>query len=379
MVEISCHGGVLVTDTVLSAVLSEGARLAEAGEFTKRAFINGKLLLDEAEAVSEIIDADSERALLAASANLLSGTGKRLVAEKEMLKEALARFFAVIDWPDEEIDEYDKETMLSKLCGAAKKFNELIKTAKNGITIKDGIKTVIAGAPNAGKSTLMNALANCERSIVTDIAGTTRDVISETVSVGGIKLVLSDTAGIRESDDEIEKIGIERAVSEISGAELIIFTVDAEKGITPEVKGLATLIAAENKPTVTVFTKSDLFSLSGETEKEWLKALSMERGVTVSAKNGEGISALSEVISELMGLDKIKKNEPMILSRRQYGCLIRAEAAVKAAIELIKEDMPADMVVSELEEAVSALSSLDGTKASEEILATIFSKFCVGK
>lgn len=381
VVEISCHGGVLVTETVLSAVIAAGARLALPGEFTKRAFINGKLLLDEAEAVSEIIEADSERALLAASANLLSGTGKTVSAEKEMLKEALARFFAVIDWPDEEIDEYDKETMLYKLFTAEKKFSELIRNARNGITLKDGVKTVIAGAPNAGKSTLMNALADCERSIVTSVPGTTRDIISETVTLGGVKLNLSDTAGIRESDDEIEKIGIERAVSALSEAELIIFTVDATSGITPEVKELSKVILKEKKPTVTVFTKCDLSPVSNEAAKEMARLLGTEEelAVSVSAKNKEGISALENAVVTLLGLDRIKKNEPMILSRRQYGCLLAANRAVSAAIELIKEDEAADIVVSELENAVSALSELDGTKASDEILATIFSKFCVGK
>ncbi|MBR2327334.1 MAG: tRNA uridine-5-carboxymethylaminomethyl(34) synthesis GTPase MnmE [Clostridia bacterium] len=379
VVEISCHGGVLVTDTVLSAVLSAGARLATAGEFTKRAFINGKLLLDEAESVGDIIEADSERALVAAAANLLSGTGKSLLAEKEILKEVLARFFAVIDWPDEDIEEDGKGELLSKLYRVSKRFSSLISTAKNGIAVKNGIKTVIAGCANAGKSTLMNALANCERSIVTSVAGTTRDVISEAVTVGGVKLILSDTAGIRESDDVVEKIGIERAVKEIEAAELIIFTVDISKPFSSEERSLADFISRQKKPTVTVFTKSDLAPLADV--EAAARELSPENApfLSVSAKNGEGIARLSEIIAELSGLDKIKKNEPLILSQRQYGCLSEAKARLEAAIVLIEQDQPADMVAFELEGVIDSLSSLDGTKTNEEILATVFSKFCVGK
>ncbi len=378
--EISCHGGIKVTEQVLITILSAGARMALPGEFTKRAFINGKLLLDEAEAVGEIINADSDACLKAAASNLVSGAGKALSEEKETLKDILARFFAVIDWPDEEIEEDDFNSLSAKLLKVKESFTELLSTAKSGRIIKNGVKTAIIGKPNAGKSTLMNALADYERSIVTSIPGTTRDVVNETVSIGGIKLEISDTAGIRSSDDEIEKIGIEKAFSELEKAELVIYTVDTTSKIDEEEIKLAAKIKAEKKPTVAVFTKQDLSEITLTEAKEILKELGLNcKYAVISAKNRKGLEALSKEIEKITGVNEITEGKPVLLNERQIGCLIKANEAVDAAIELIKEREMPDKIAEELTAAIEAVSSLDGTKADEEILKTIFSKFCVGK
>ena len=379
MCELSCHGGALVTEKVLKTVLSAGARLAEPGEFTKRAFINGKMLLDEAEAVGEIIEADSERCLEAAAGNLESGVGKRLSGAKATINEIIARFFAVIDWPDEEIEEEERPALLEKLGKCEKLFSEALSGAAAGRIIKEGLSVVIAGAANAGKSTLMNALADSERSIVTNVPGTTRDVVSETVSLRGLKIRLSDTAGLRESGDEIEIIGVSIAVSALKKADLILFAADSND-LGRETAEAAKTVAAAGKPFIAVFTKTDLSGFEDKDIPSALAALGLPKdlpSVALSAATGENMAALADKTVAFAGVSEEKG--PVVMSERQYGCLKEADEAVKRAIELIKQCEMPDKTVAELTAAAGALSRLDGTKADEEILKTIFDKFCVGK
>ena len=380
VVEISCHGGILVTRLVLEATFAAGARPAEAGEFTKRAFINGRLSLTEAEGVGELLEAKS-----LAEVKLTSPKSRTLLSEKideirTLLTDVLSSTYARIDYPDEDLGEYTDEESCRHLITIRDKIRSLLLTYPTGRAISEGIKTVICGKPNVGKSTLYNAILGEDAAIVTDIEGTTRDVLSATVPLGTVTLRLSDTAGVRDRAraETVERIGIDRSLSAIDTAELIIAVFDASRELDEDDKNLVELIKNASGARIALLNKSDL----GEAKKTDIFNELFDKILTVSLKCGDtgAVMALSDAVSSLFIDEKIKiGNEAILSSARHNAALTRALASVEAAISAYSSGVFTDAAASEVEGALSAIAEIDGRAVSEEIVRDIFSKFCVGK
>ena len=370
-VEISCHGGIFVTRRILDVIIKNGARLAEAGEFTKRAFLNGRLDMVEAQAVIDLINAKSESAASLALNNMQGHLSQKINTLRESLSDIVAEIDAVSDFPEEDFEKITFEEIEERLLRASAEIEELIKTASRGKLIKEGIDTVIIGKPNVGKSSLLNAILSSDRAIVTDTPGTTRDVIEETVSLGKVSLNIFDTAGIRKTDDKIETIGIEKSKEYVKTADLVLFMTDSETGITKEDEEIEKLL--DNKKVILVVNKTD---------KENAKDINFAKDyktVKISAKTGKGVTELLEEIEELFEVGKISKSDmPIITKASQKEALIRA----KEYIDIAKQNlgiMPDDLISIDLRSALSALGQLTGIEVSENIVNRIFSKFCLGK
>ena len=377
-VEISCHGGILVTRCVLEALFGSGAVPAEAGEFTKRAFINGKISLTEAESVGALLEARSKEQI-----KLTSGASRCRLADsiKEIrvaLVDLLSSIFARIDYPDEDLGDFDDEESLRRLYSIKKSIDTLKSTYPTGKAISEGIKTVIAGKTNVGKSTLYNAILGEDAAIVTDIDGTTRDVLTATAPLGKVMLNLSDTAGVRNASDTVEKIGIERSKRKIEEAELIIAVFDLSREADHEDLDLIDLIKAVDAPKIAIFNKSDLeprFDL-GICDGVFSKS------ITTSAKTlaTDAVRELSDAVSALFTDEKIDTGrDAVIYSARQNASLDRAGSFVNAAILAFESGVYSDAAASEIERALGAIAEIDGKAVSEEVVGDIFSKFCVGK
>ena len=379
-VEICCHGGILITRTVLEAVLVAGASPATAGEFTRRAFINGRLSLSEAEGVADLIEAESHSQMLLASSRSRGLLAKEISGIRERLLEVLSSVFARIDYPDEDLGEFDNDECRSRLTDILKKIDSLLATYPTGKAIRDGIKTVICGRPNVGKSSVYNAILGEEAAIVTDIVGTTRDVLTRRVSLGRVTLSLSDTAGVRDLTlaDTVERIGIERSRREINDADLIIAVFDGSSEATEEDISLTALLKTANRPIITLINKCDReekFALSAA------KELSRDV-IRVSAKctPDETARAISEIADRLFTDGDISIGDDAIVSSaRQNASLVRAREFILAAISAYESGVYADAAASEVERALGAISEIDGRAVAEEIVADVFSKFCVGK
>ena len=370
--ELHCHGGVLVAQKLLSAVFAAGASPAGPGEFTKRAFINGKLSLTQAEAIGNVIDAKSERSLCVA-AKQAGGSLSRGIAETAgELTRLAASVYAFIDYPDEDMTDVTAEEMRETLRGIHAKLKKLAESHRYGKAISEGIDTVIVGKPNVGKSSVLNLLCGEERAIVTEIAGTTRDVVTETVRLGDYVLKLSDTAGIRESKDRVEKLGVERSIQAIGKAELVLAVFDCTREPDAEDERIISAIHAAGLAdrTVCVMNKTDLSSPAFNPPF----ALS----ACVSAKNGDGAKEIEKQISLLVGADSVGENDEIVLNARQYAAIERAANAVADAIEALS-GFTQDVAGTDIERALEALYEADGRKVGEEIVAEIFSHFCVGK
>ncbi len=375
-VEISCHGGTLVTEAVLTALLTAGAAHAEAGEFTRRAFINGKMSLTEAEAIGDLLDAKSM-----AQVHLSSAESRgRLSAEIERVRAdmltLMSSIFARIDYPDEDLAELSDTEIEKELSAISEALDTLISTYKTGRAINEGVSTVICGKPNAGKSSLYNLLLGEDRAIVTEYAGTTRDVLSERVSLGTVMLNLSDTAGLRKTEDPVEKIGVERSRRQIDGAELVIAVFDGSIPLTDEDYELISQLKNQGKSTVAVINKSDLLLLP-ETVKS-IKS-SFESTVEMSAK-GKSADGLRAIIERLFVDEKIKVGSDAVVSNaRQHSSLLRAREHIGLALSAFEQGFPCDVASSDLELALGAISELDGRAVSESVVGEIFARFCVGK
>ena len=378
--EIACHGGVAVTRRVLEAVFAAGARPAEAGEFTRRAFINGKLTLSEAEAVGLLIDADTdERARLAAAAASGALTGEiREIADG--VTAPLAELYAGIDYPDEDIGEIEPDAIAAALEKCVARLDALGATYKRGSAIVDGVPTAIVGAPNAGKSSLYNAICGCDAAIVTDVAGTTRDVLTQTVSFGGVTLLLRDTAGIRDALDAVEAIGVERAKSTAADSSLVLFAYDLSRPLGEDELAFARSFCAAHPlaATVAVFTKSDLPPALTKEERETLGAVH-RASVTLSAKTGEGLDDLASTVGALYDAGEANASDAVIWSAAQAACVTKARELLAESASALRRGDPTDAACTLAENAVESLMRLDGRGVSEEIVATIFSRFCVGK
>ena len=377
-VEISCHGGMLITERVLEAVLLAGATLAERGEFTQRAFINGKLSLTDAEAIGNLLEAKSDGQIKLAAGNAREKLFLATDAIRSDLKTLLASIFARIDYPDEDLGDFTNEETLAYLKDVRKKINSLIATYPTSRAINEGIPTVICGKTNVGKSSLYNALLGEDAAIVTDIEGTTRDVLSSDITLGNVMLRISDTAGMRDREkaDAVEKIGIERSLSTLKSAELIIAVFDASREANSDDKALLAHVKDSNAVKIAILNKGDL-------EHRFEEDLSgFDAVATVTAKE-DGIgtkNTVSEIVNKLFIDEKLKIGEDAILtSARQNTALISALEYVDAAISAIESGEFTDAAASEIELALGKIAELDGRAVAEEVLSEIFSKFCVGK
>lgn len=374
VVEITCHGGILLSQLVLESVLMNGAEIAEAGEFTKRAFLNGKLGLVSAEAVIDTIEAESKEKLKISTANSKNALTGKLSGIYDELKIILSSIYVYIDFPDEDLTDFSIDEMILKLEKLSNELTSLIATYHTGKAINEGIPTVIAGKPNTGKSSLLNVLIGENRAIVTDIAGTTRDTIEETITVGKILLRLSDTAGIRETIDTVEKLGVERALNKIDEAELIILVLDASQPLDTDDRLLIEKITGRN--VIAVINKTDLpVALDSEIIEN-----TFSRTVYISTVNGEGIDDLTNMIESLYITGEIDYgNTAVITNARQYILLKNTLDSVKNAIEAINNGYTQDVAGLDLEQAMSTLAEVDGRSITDDIIHEIFSRFCVGK
>lgn len=370
VVEISVHGGDFVVRLVLRAALDAGAAIAEKGEFTKRAFMNGKMKLCEAEAVMDIISADGEQALNAGVAAHSGAIAIKCNDIKDKLKFAAATVAAYADFPDEGPEFSGIDRLGELISNAIYELNKLIDTYDTGRMIKNGVNTVIVGPPNAGKSTLMNLISGCNRSIVTPIAGTTRDIVEETVNFGGVTLKLSDTAGLRETDDEVEKIGVERTKECLESADLVIAVLDGSGELLEEQEILDML---KNRPSIVVYNKADI----AEPKTVYAENLNIKH-IVMSAKQGD-LQLLSEAVKEVTGLNRLEGTAAVFLNERQRNCAKRALDALLQAKDALDIGMTVDAVGVLIDDALSAILELSGERVTNEVADEVFSKFCVGK
>lgn len=372
-VEISCHGGIYVTNRILREALKAGASPAGAGEFTKRAFLNGKLDLSEAEAVMDLIGAQNENALKVALNTLDGALSRKTDSLCSVLLGASAQMGAWVDYPDEDIPELGTEALTESLNTVKAELQGLLDRFDSGKAITGGVDTAIVGKPNVGKSALMNLLSGYSRSIVTDIAGTTRDIVEETVRLGSVVLRLADTAGIRESDDVVENIGVNMAKTKIERAALVLAVFDGSGELDGYDKEILEL--CKNKNVVPVINKTDLPS---QAEIDFIEA-SLGKAVYISAKSGDGLGELTKAVEKLLGTDKIDTAQAMLTTERQRSNVISALSAIDEALDAIGFGMTMDAVNVCIDSAIEALLELTGKKAKEAVVDEVFSRFCVGK
>ncbi len=375
--EICCHGGIYVTRAVLQSAYASGAQPASAGEFTRRAYVNGKLTLSRAEAIGNVIDAKTDAQMRLSSSQARGILSSKIEKIRQSILSSISHAYATIDYPDEDIEEAEREEISTCLDLVISSLEELKKSYRAGRAVSEGIKCAIIGKPNAGKSSVYNMLLGQEAAIVTDIAGTTRDVIESTLSLGGVTLNIADTAGIHDTQDRVEKIGIERAKTRASEAELLLCVFDSSQRESDEDEYI--IECANGKSAIAIINKSDKSSaLSREFENKISSKFS--HVVHVSAKNYEGAGALGDIVSKMYDLGDINlSSDAVISSARAFSSVSLAlEKALDAREALLLGQTP-DIICFALENALCELDMIDGRGASEEIVNTIFSRFCVGK
>lgn len=363
VVEIGCHGGLFITRKILSLCLGKGARLARRGEFTERAFLNGKMDLSQAEGVNDLINATDEVNAKSAMHSLKGSVSKILKPLEEDLAQIISNIEVNIDYPEyDDVHQLTEDEILPKAKTWLKDIQKLIDEAKKAVNIREGIDTVILGRPNVGKSSLLNALLEEDKAIVTDIAGTTRDIVEGTVRLDGITLNLIDTAGIHESNDIVEKIGIDKSLQALEKAELVIVVIDGSEALTDEDHKL--LEMTKNKNRIVVYNKND-------------KAIQHD-GISISAINGD-VEALTNAIKEKYEKELYLASSDTLNNERQIGLAIQAEQSMKNAIRTLEDGMELDLVTIDLENAWTSLKEITGKAGKEDLLDEIFSRFCLGK
>ena len=375
--EFHCHGSPVVLRELLSALFAAGARQAKAGEFTQRAFLNGRLDLTQAEAVIDLIDAETAAAARNAAAQLDGGLRRVLEPIQDALLDITSRFYAVVDYPDEDIEDVQPEQVAEALSSAEGQLTALLATCQRGKVLKSGVRTAIVGRPNAGKSSLLNALAGYERAIVTDIPGTTRDTVEESVLCGGVLLRLIDTAGIRDTEDIVEQKGVERSRQAITSADLVLAVVDGTE--KPTGVGEIFRLAAECPHWIAVYTKRDLAPPYMVLASSPAPAAPPAASVSLSSVTGEGLDKLEKAVSSLFPAGDPKEAGSLLTDQRQEEAVRRARDAVRRAKDALDSGLTPDAVLTDAEEALDALGELTGRTAKEEIVSRIFSRFCVGK
>ena len=374
--EITCHGGILVTERVLGAVFAAGAVPAGPGEFTKRAFLNGKLALSQAEAIADIIDAHSVEMLWLSGANSRGALKREIDRIERTLTEIVAAAYVDTDFPDEDLSGMDVPEMTARLKEVCADLDKLIASYRTGKAVSEGINTVLAGKPNTGKSSLLNLICGEERAIVTDVAGTTRDVLEEKVVIGRVTLNLCDTAGIRTARSKVEQIGVEKAETRLDGADLILAVFDSSIPLDRYDAHFIDRMRSVNAAKIAVINKSDLPKQMDPYQIEGL----FDRIVFVSAATGEGKQELFDTIEGLYTEGKIDYDTTAIVANaRQHAALEQAREAVAGALDALRRGCTADVAALELELALARLCETDGRRVSETVVTEIFHRFCVGK
>lgn len=376
VVEISCHGGIYITKEVLRLITDTGlVRLAQAGEFSKRAFLNGKMSLTQAESIMDLIQSQNSQALRSARAQMDGALSHKIEGIKENLLSIAGHLAAWVDYPEEDIEEIETDSLLSSLEKADRAVFELIQTFDTGRMIREGIETAIVGKANVGKSTLMNLLSGCEKSIVTDIAGTTRDVIEETVNLGTVVLRLADTAGIRNTNDLVEQKGVELSFKRLQTAGLVLAVFDYSIPLEEEDYHLIEQMKQLDTPVIAVINKTDL---GQKIDEEYIKD-NFKHIVYTANQDETSLNRLSEEIEQLLKLTQIDTAGGIIANERQRACAVRCRSSVREAKDALSAGVTLDAVTVLIEEAIEALLELTGERVTEQVVDQVFHHFCVGK
>lgn len=375
-VEICCHGGILLTETVLTALLAAGARPAQAGEFTRRAFLGGKMDLSAAEALGNLLEARTRDQLTLAHTGMRGKTGDRCREIYERLRQILAAVYVTIDYPDEDLADMSREEIAAAFGACAKDLRALCDTYRTGHAVAEGIRTVICGKPNVGKSSLFNRLVGRDAAIVTDVEGTTRDVLTATASAGRVTLNLCDTAGLHDTGDPVERIGVERARDALAQAELILAVFDGTAEPDENDRKLIDVLQKQPATVVAVCNKTE--GTDGAVPAAWRDIL--PHTAAISAMTGDGMAALCGMIERLFTDGEIDLGEDAVLTgARQHAAALRALTAADGAARALAAGYPIDACCTDAEDAMAALAEIDGRAVSEDIVGEIFSHFCVGK
>lgn len=379
--EINCHGGVQITREILQLVLANGARLAEPGEFSKRAFLNGKMDLTKAEAVINLINSKNTTQARIAANNLEGDLYKKIKEVREELIELMAHIEVSVDYPEYDYDEVENDNVISLLNKKIIEINNILSTYEQGKYIKDGVNVVILGKPNVGKSSLLNTLSRSQKAIVTEIPGTTRDVIEERINIGNIILNLSDTAGIRKTDDFVEKIGVKRSIEKIDEADLVIYLLNVESDIDDEDKEILSKIQNKGVKLITVINKIDKEQkLKFDTILDELKRFGINEVIKMSVLNNEGIDELKNKIEEIFITNDLDfENELIITNERHRDLLNKSKEYLEIAKKEIEDNEPIDIVSIVIKNATKSLGEIIGADVNQDIVNKIFEKFCLGK
>lgn len=379
--EINCHGGNQITKEILEIVLENGATLAEPGEFSKRAFLNGKMDLSQAEAVINLINAKTKTETRIAAKNMEGDLSKKIRELREELVELMAHIEVSVDYPEYDYEEVEPTSIVSLLDKKINEIDNIVKTYEHGKYIKNGVNVAILGKPNVGKSSLLNNLANYEKAIVTDIPGTTRDIVEETINLGNIVLNISDTAGIRDTDDIIEKIGVEKSIKILEEMDLVLYLINGQEGVSKEDFEILSKIQNKGLKYITVINKMDLTEKSildgilEELNKNGIKEL-----ICISVENNEGIDELKNEIIELFDANDLDYSHELIITNERHKDLLKkAIGYLKDAQKEIAFGQPIDIVSIYVKKSTKTLGEIIGADVTQDIIAKIFEKFCLGK
>lgn len=376
VIEINCHGGFISVRKILELTLKSGARLAEAGEFTKRAFLNGRIDLSQAEAVIDIINSKTEKSHELAQSQLEGSLSNKIKSLRHNITEILAQVEVAIDYPEEDIEFITYKELIEKTDKVYKEVDKLYKTADTGKILREGLKTVILGKPNVGKSSLMNSILGENRAIVTDIPGTTRDVIEEFVNVRGIPLKIVDTAGIRETEDIVEKIGVEKSKSYMKSSDLILIVLDSSRALDDE--DIEIIENSDRNKTIVILNKVDLDRVIDLDLIE--KNIDKDRIVEISAINNEGIEEIYNTIENMVFKGQIRNSSDVVVTNsRHKDAIFKALTAIKDAKKGLEEQLSYDFIEVDLKDAWDSLGYINGDTVAEDLLDTIFKNFCIGK
>ena len=376
VIEINCHGGFISVKKILELILSKDVRLADQGEFTKRAFLNGRIDLAQAEAIIDVINAKTDMAHTVAQSQLEGSLSKKIKDLRFNVTEILAQITVSLDFPDEDVEHITYNTLKEKTIALQKEINKLYDTSESGKILRDGLKTVIVGKPNVGKSSLLNAILGENRAIVTDIPGTTRDVIEEFVNIKGIPLKIVDTAGIRETEDVVERIGVEKSREFFSAADLSIVVLDSSRSLDPE--DMEILESVQPNKTIVLLNKTDLDRVIDlDKIKEYIAE---ENVIEISALQHEGIEKIHDKIEEMVFAGTVRNSSDLVVTNsRHKDALYKAKQSIEDALNAIESYMPLDFVEVDFKNIWDYLGYINGDTVREDLLDTIFANFCIGK